>query len=144
MLSFNDYLLISLTLHMSPTVSELMHIIPHTCFAMNFCQLTLVIKPPHRWREGGPKGGLLWRVRRGLGVVSKSAWWHWGNNISSVYLSSICKTFSLCSKDCDICLYTLSHCMCWSSLAYIWDAPRFVPYIRVWQKWYQSNVDCRM
>jgi hypothetical protein len=31
MLSLNHYLLISLTLHMSPTVSELMYIIPHTC-----------------------------------------------------------------------------------------------------------------
>jgi hypothetical protein len=29
MLSLNPYLLISLTLHMSPTLSELMHIIPH-------------------------------------------------------------------------------------------------------------------
>jgi hypothetical protein len=31
MLSLNHYLLISLTLHMSPTVSELIHIISHTC-----------------------------------------------------------------------------------------------------------------
>jgi hypothetical protein len=31
MLSFNNYLLISLTLHMSPTFGELMHIIPHIC-----------------------------------------------------------------------------------------------------------------
>jgi hypothetical protein len=31
MLNFNLYLLISLTLYMSPTVSELIHIIPHTC-----------------------------------------------------------------------------------------------------------------
>ena len=31
MLSLNHFLLISLTLRMSPTVSELMHIIPHTC-----------------------------------------------------------------------------------------------------------------
>jgi hypothetical protein len=29
MLSFNHSSLVSLTLHMSPTVSELMHIIPH-------------------------------------------------------------------------------------------------------------------
>jgi hypothetical protein len=29
MLSFNHLFLVSLTLHMSPTVSELMHIIPH-------------------------------------------------------------------------------------------------------------------
>jgi hypothetical protein len=29
MLNLNPYLLASLTLHMSPTVSELMHIIPH-------------------------------------------------------------------------------------------------------------------
>jgi hypothetical protein len=27
-------------------------------------------------------------------------------------LSVICKTFSLCNKDYDIRLYTLSHCMC--------------------------------
>jgi hypothetical protein len=31
MLNLNHYLLISLTLLMSPTVSELMHIIPCTC-----------------------------------------------------------------------------------------------------------------
>jgi hypothetical protein len=31
MLNLIHYLLISLTLHMNPTVSELMHIIPHTC-----------------------------------------------------------------------------------------------------------------
>jgi hypothetical protein len=31
MLCLNHYLLISLTLYMGPTVSELMHIIPHTC-----------------------------------------------------------------------------------------------------------------
>jgi hypothetical protein len=31
MLYLNHYLLISLTQYMSPTISELMHIIPHTC-----------------------------------------------------------------------------------------------------------------
>jgi hypothetical protein len=31
MLKFNHYSLINLTLYMSPTVSELMHIISHTC-----------------------------------------------------------------------------------------------------------------
>jgi hypothetical protein len=31
MLSFNHYVLISLILYMSPIVSELMHIIIHTC-----------------------------------------------------------------------------------------------------------------
>jgi hypothetical protein len=31
MLSYNHYFFISLTPHMSPTISELMHIIPHTC-----------------------------------------------------------------------------------------------------------------
>jgi hypothetical protein len=31
LLSLNHYLLISLTLYMTPTVSELMYIIPHTC-----------------------------------------------------------------------------------------------------------------
>jgi hypothetical protein len=47
MLCLHHYLLISLTLYTSPTVSELMHIIPHTCLAMNFCELTVVINPPH-------------------------------------------------------------------------------------------------
>jgi hypothetical protein len=42
---FNHYLLISLIFHMSPIVSELMHIIPHTCWAMNFYELTLAITP---------------------------------------------------------------------------------------------------
>jgi hypothetical protein len=46
MLSFNHYLLISLALYMSHTISELMHIIPHNCWAMNICEFTLAITPP--------------------------------------------------------------------------------------------------
>jgi hypothetical protein len=42
MLSLNHNLLISLTLHI---ISVLMHIISHTCWAMNVCELTLVITP---------------------------------------------------------------------------------------------------
>jgi hypothetical protein len=46
MLNFNHFLLIRLTLHMSPTVSELMHIIPHTCWSMTIWELTLAITTP--------------------------------------------------------------------------------------------------
>jgi hypothetical protein len=36
---------------MSPTVSELMHIIPTTCWAMNICELTLVVPhPTSQWQ----------------------------------------------------------------------------------------------
>jgi hypothetical protein len=56
-----------------------MHIIPHTCWAMNFCELTLAINPPpHKWRVGATGGGLLRRVRWVLGVISQSAWWGQG------------------------------------------------------------------
>jgi hypothetical protein len=54
MLSRKTYLLKSLTLHMSPIVSKLIHIIPHTCWAMNVCKLTLAITP-HRWTSGTPE-----------------------------------------------------------------------------------------
>jgi hypothetical protein len=36
-----------------------------------------------------------------------------------IHYHLFCKTFSLCNKVCDIYLYTLSHCMCWFSLAHI-------------------------
>ena len=32
-----------------------MHIIPHTCWTMNFCELTLVIKPPTSEEHEAPK-----------------------------------------------------------------------------------------
>jgi hypothetical protein len=41
--NLNYFLLISLTLHMSPTVSEFMQIIFHTCRVMKVCELTLAI-----------------------------------------------------------------------------------------------------
>jgi hypothetical protein len=43
MLNLNHYL--SLHYIWASTVSELMHIIPHTCWAMNVCELTLAINP---------------------------------------------------------------------------------------------------
>jgi hypothetical protein len=118
-----------------------MHIIPHTCWAMNFCELTLAITP-NRWRAGAPRGGLL---RRGLGVVSQSAWC--AKEIillvRFIYYQLFCKTFSLCNKVCDIHLYTLSHCLCWSSLAHIWDASGFAPQIRVWQREWVVRIEGR-
>jgi hypothetical protein len=36
-----------------------------------------------------------------------------------IYYPLFCNTFSLCNRVCDIYLYTLSHCMCLSSLAHI-------------------------
>jgi hypothetical protein len=105
-----------------------MHIIPHTCWAMNFCELTLAINTPHthRWRAGATRGGLLRRVRRGLGVVSQSAWWRHGTIVlvCFIYYQLYCKTFSLCNKACDICIFILSHYMCWSCFAHIWGTPR--------------------
>jgi hypothetical protein len=50
MLSLNHYLLINLKLYMSPTVSELMHIILHTYWAMNIYELTFTINA-YRWRK---------------------------------------------------------------------------------------------
>ena len=41
----------SLTLHMSSHLCEFMHIIPHTCWAMNFCELTLAIYNPPTGEE---------------------------------------------------------------------------------------------
>jgi hypothetical protein len=47
MLSFNHYLLISLTLHMRSTLVSSCTLFPTTCSAMIFCELTLAIyKPP--------------------------------------------------------------------------------------------------
>jgi hypothetical protein len=110
MLSLNHYLLISLTLHMSPTVSELIHIISHTCWAMNVCELTLAIIP-HRWRVGTAGGGLQRWVWRDIGVVFRT---NVGVEeifilVRFIYYQLFCKTFSLCNKDYDIRLYTLSH-----------------------------------
>jgi hypothetical protein len=97
MLCLNHYLLISLTLYMTPTVRELMHIIPHSCWTMNFCELTLAIKlPPHKWRVCGSGGRLLRGVRRGLGIVSQSACWHQGTIMlldRSIYYHLFHKTF---------------------------------------------------
>jgi hypothetical protein len=46
MLNFNHHFLSALHITWAPTVSELMHIVPHTCWAMKFCELTLVINLP--------------------------------------------------------------------------------------------------
>jgi hypothetical protein len=73
-----------------------MHNIPHTCWAIYICELTLVIKLPHMWRAGSPRGRLLRGVRRGLGVVSQSACWRQGTImllVRSIYCHLFCKTF---------------------------------------------------
>ena len=126
MLCLNHYLLISLTLYMSPHSKW-----AHTRYSPHLLRGELLWahscdKHPHRWRSGGPGGRLLRGVWWGLGVVSS-----WLDGVKEIILVRIiysrlfCKTFSLCNKVCDIRLYTLSHCMCWSSLAHIWDAPGF-------------------
>jgi hypothetical protein len=47
--------LVSLTLHMRPTLSELMHIIPTSYWAMNVCELTLAVLTSPRSRIGTTK-----------------------------------------------------------------------------------------
>jgi hypothetical protein len=111
--SLNPYLLIGLTLHMSPNHKWVMNIIPHTCWAINGCELTSAITP-HSWRAGTTRGGLLWWVRWDVGVVSKLAV---GIEeiiilVGFIYFQLYYKTLSLCNKDYDIRLHTLSHCMC--------------------------------
>jgi hypothetical protein len=44
-----------------------------------------------------------------------------------IYYQLFCKIFSLCNKFYDIYVYTLNHCICWSSLAHIWYTPRVAP-----------------
>jgi hypothetical protein len=80
---------------------------------------------PHRWRACTTGGGLL---QRDLGVVSQSVV---GTEeiilVQFIFYQLFFKILLLCNKDYNICIYTPSHCMCWSCLAHIWDAPVFAP-----------------
>jgi hypothetical protein len=87
MLNLNHYLLTSLTLHMSPTVSEFMHIILHTCWAMNACDLTLAINPQVKSRYPRRRTTMTSSIRswRHLRV---NCWRQGDSYISSIYLLS--------------------------------------------------------
>jgi hypothetical protein len=71
--------------------------------------------------RAGTAGGLLWRVRKGLGrrlLVNHAC----GEVILArcILFNNFYKDISICNKDCDIGFYTLSRHMCetWSSHAY--------------------------
>jgi hypothetical protein len=129
-----------------------MHIIPHNLLSdermwAHSCCLT---PPPHRSRTGTAGCGawrMLWRVRERSRSSSPSQLWvvgplsHYDVNI---YL--FCVKLLLCSKDVTfdpvpwfiICVRLRPSTPGDYVRARVLD-----PKIRVWQKWYQRNVDCR-
>jgi hypothetical protein len=114
MLSLNHYLFISRTLHMSPHRKW-----AHARYSPHLLSDDRMRAHPcynHTRRRTGAAGVRLLRwVRWDLGVVSQSTI---GEEIIIlvwfIYYQLFCKTFLLSNKDCDVCLYTLSHFMCGS------------------------------
>jgi hypothetical protein len=47
------------TSHELPSLVSSSTLFPMTCWAMNVCELTLAVSPPHRRRTGGRKGAAL-------------------------------------------------------------------------------------
>jgi hypothetical protein len=127
MLSFNHYLLIILTLHMSSNLWWVhAHYSPQLVELWSFVSSPLRYINPHKWRAGSPGGGLLQGVRAILGGVSLSALSCQGIIlVCFIIIIYFCKTLPRFNIVYDICLYTLGHYIWCSSLAHIWDAPGF-------------------
>jgi hypothetical protein len=112
MLSFNPFLLISLTLHMSSHLWWVhAHYFPQLVELWSFVCSPLQYITPHRRRTGGPGGVVLWGVRVDLGGVSQSALWRQGIILSSLYLLSfIFVRLPLCNNDIyDIVMFISIH-----------------------------------
>jgi hypothetical protein len=142
--------LVSLTLHMSPTVSELMHIIPHNllCDERMWTHPCCTHIPPGQGQvqQDEVHEGCCNEFVRGLGrhlPFNFGCWivvFVWCN-----YLIILCRTLLYIK---DVTFVSIS----WVIICVRLDpstlgdycAPGFwPPKIRVWQKWYQRNVDCR-
>jgi hypothetical protein len=79
MLSFNPYLLIILTLHMSSHLWWVRaHYSPQLVELWSFVSSLLWYITPHMRRTGSPGGGLQRGVRAYLGAVSQSTLWRQG------------------------------------------------------------------
>jgi hypothetical protein len=149
MLSFNPYYWSALHFIWTSTFGEFMHIISHNLLSdEHMCLLSE--PPPHRSRTGTIRWGvwtMLWCVRERSRSSSPSQLWIVG---------------SLSPYDVIIYLFCTNSCYIvkmWNSVlhhdsSYVWDlvpahlVNMFVsgsccPETRVWQKWYQRNVDFR-
>jgi hypothetical protein len=130
MLSFNHYLLISLTLHMNSHLWWVhAHYSPQLIELWSFVRSPLwYIKPPYeknRWSRRRPTMRSMslsrWRLPASLMTPRNNYLVHF------IIIIYFCRTLPLCNNDFDIYLYTVCHYMWFSSLAHIWDAPSFIP-----------------
>jgi hypothetical protein len=142
--------LVSLTLHMSSHLWRVhAHYSPQLVELWTFVSSLLLSHTPHRSRTGTAGWGtwkMLWRVRERSRWLSPSQLWVAGP------LSSY-NVIIYFVHNSDYIVNMWHSIMCHDS-SYVWDlvpahlvimfAPRsWCPETRVWQKWYQRNVDCR-
>jgi hypothetical protein len=139
------------TSHELPPLASSCTLFPTTCWAMNECELTLAVSHPHRSRIGTAGWGawrMLWRVRERSRPSSPSQLWIAGSlSHYDVIIYLFCTELLLYSKDVTFVSVPL-FIICvrlGPSKPGDYFTPRFwTPKTRVWQKWYQRNVDCRM
>ena len=118
MLSFNLYFVDQpYTSHEFPPLVSSCTLFPTTCWAMNMCELTLVVShPPHRRRTGGSSGATQRGVRLDLGGVSQLTYWHQGWTLVRFIFIFYPVRLLLCNNKlwlyCDIYLYTLCYYIC--------------------------------
>jgi hypothetical protein len=119
---------------------------PTTCWAMNMCELTLAVSHPpqekNRWFNRSHISRSLIRSRWRLLVDFLMP----RMDFRSFYIIFYFVRLTLCNKYsdyCDIYLYTL----CYYTCCLLWRMyemhPAWSLKARVWQKWYERNVDCR-
>jgi hypothetical protein len=138
MLSFNPYCWSALQITWSPHLWWVhATLLPTTCWAMNMCELTLVVSHPHRRRTGGSRGATHRGVRFDLGVVSQLTFWRQGWILDPFTFIIYFVRLPLCNKYsdyCDIYLYTLCYYIC----CLLWRMYEMHPTLslkaRVWHK----------
>jgi hypothetical protein len=150
MLNFNHPLCKPYTSHELPPLASSCTLFPTICWAMNVCELTLAVSHPHRSRTGTAGWGtwrMLWRVHERSRSSSPSQLWVAGSlSPYDVIIYLFCTELLLYSKDVTFISVPL-FIICvrlGPSTPGDYFAPGFwSPKTRVWQKWYQRNVDCR-
>jgi hypothetical protein len=148
MLSFNLYLLISLTLHMNPHLLWVhAHYSPQLVKRWTCVSSPLLSHTPHRTRTGGSSEATQRGVRFDLGDVSQSTFWRQGwILVRSIFIFYFVR-LPLCNKYSN---YIVTFISIHSVILYVVSFGTCMRCTRlcplkpgVWQKWYQRNVDCR-
>jgi hypothetical protein len=147
MLSFNVYCWSTLHITWTPTFGEFMPTgFPQLVELLSCVSSPLLSHTPHRRRTGGSRGASYRGVRFDLGGVSQLTFWRQRWILDPFILIFYFVRLTLCNKYSDtgeIYLYTLCYYMC----CLLWRMYEMHPALslkaRVWQKWYQRNVDYR-